>query len=137
MRIHTTKVLRTFRAPGYCEVCNLYCRKREPHHIRAKGMGGGGALNVPINLVSVGAVEKLPDGRARLSCPCHKLIHAGKINIDELLTIVARREGAEPETVREVLDWMRRTVGPTPVQLERCFLELSGPARELAERMLT
>jgi hypothetical protein len=137
MRITNPKLLRRFRAPGYCEVCGLYCKNRKPHHIRAKGMGGNGVLDVAINLVAVGGVEKRPDGRVKFSCPCHQLIHAGKIGTEELLKIVAIRENTDAQTVQEVLDWMRRTVRPTPGQLERAYLELSRSARELAEMMLT
>lgn len=136
MRIPNNKLLKLFRTPGYCELCGFFVRKREPHHLRAKGMGSGGRLDIRCNLLALGGTEKLPDGRVRFTCHCHKLFHAGKVSFMELVKIAAAREKVSPEAIVEVLDWMRRHVKPTPAQLEKALGELSAEARALAEREL-
>lgn len=90
-----------FRGPGFCEMCGRWCRKREPHHVLSRGMGGGGTMDVRLNLVAVGSTTDW-------QCPCHTMIGAGKISMQAVLDIVGRREKLPPETVRERLDELRR-----------------------------
>jgi hypothetical protein len=80
MKILNAKLLKEFRQPGYCELCHLYVKVREPHHLRAKGMGGNGAIEIRINLIALGGSYKLFDGRRRFSCQCHHDIHQRKNN---------------------------------------------------------
>ena len=61
-----------------CELCNA-AGKLEVHHIFPRGMGGGGRLDIPWNLLVV--------------CrDCHQHCQAGKIPKREQLGIAAERE---------------------------------------------
>lgn len=85
-------LLRRFRRP--CEMCGAPggC----PHHMLSRGAGGGGRLDVPLNLVS-------------LCNTCHRAVHDGKIPRLEVAGLIARREGlASGEEVLERLWELRR-----------------------------
>ncbi|KHF32048.1 hypothetical protein CM49_05716 [Paenibacillus sp. P1XP2] len=69
----------------------------EPHHIRTRGAGGD-------------------DRRENLIHLCgwhHRLFHDGNLDRNELLTIVAKREGLTPE---EVADILKLSYQPPPAQ---------------------
>jgi hypothetical protein len=136
MKIVNAALLKQFRTPGYCEICNFYVIKREPHHLRRTGMGGNGRLDVRVNLIALGGNLKLPDGRERFLCRCHRLIHDGKIPAERVLSIVALREKCNPVEIEEVLHWMRRLVKPTKSQIEAALRELSEGALAIALREL-
>jgi hypothetical protein len=136
MKITNARLLKEFRTPGYCECCNLYLQKREPHHLKRKGMGGNGVLDIRINLIALGGIVKLPQGRERFLCRCHRAIHDGAIPASSVLAIVALREGTAPAIITEVVDWMRRLVKPTGRQLAIALDELSPPARAIALKEL-
>lgn len=94
MRVTNESVLDQFRGPGICEVCGKRVRNREPHHIQARGMGGGSRLDVPINLVATCAAFSGGDD-------CHRKAHDGHIPRRVFLEIVARREGLTADQVQE------------------------------------
>lgn len=79
MTIIDETVLQSFRDARQCEVCDKV-GPVEPHHILAKGMGGGKRLDVPYNLVAC--------------CrECHTGIHVGNgPPLDYLLATAAKRE---------------------------------------------
>lgn len=82
-RIRDRKAIQAARK-NYCEYCGAYA-DIEPHHVFTVGAGGG---DVSYNLV-------------QLCTRCHIGVHAGKIEREELLAIVAKREGmTEEETYR-------------------------------------
>ena len=66
-----------------------FCKKQRgvPHHARAKGIGGGARLDHRYN-IAVACVW------------CHSKIHAGQISFDEVLAVIAKREGREPDDIR-------------------------------------
>lgn len=136
MMVRNRKLLKEFRTPGFCECCSFYMAKREPHHLRSKGMGGNGVLDIRINLISLGGIVKLPDDRERFLCRCHRLIHDAEISALCVLEIVAMREKTTPEVITEVMDWMRRLVRPTPRQVQVALEELSPPASLIAIKEL-
>lgn len=136
MQIRNQHLLREFRVAGYCEMCHLYVKIREPHHVKTKGTGGNSVLDVRCNLLSVGGSCKLPDGRRRFTCSCHHDFHAGKIPTAKLLAIVGERESVCVEVITEVLDWMHRLIKPTPSELREALEELTPPAWVLATREL-
>jgi len=103
MKIIDEELLDEFRGAGHCEVCDKLCLWREAHHIFAKGLGGGGRLDVRVNLISVGKTKPFP------CCPCHGLIHQGKIKRDTLLLIVSEREGVSVSEIEEIIFRLRRT----------------------------
>lgn len=137
VKIPRPKLLKQFQGPGYCELCGLYAAVREPHHLWRKGHGGGGTLDIRINLISLGGSCLLPSGRRRFSCFCHDRIHNGKIAPAHVLAIVAAREGTTPETITEVMDLFRRLIRPSPADLRAGLAELSPSAEQLARRELT
>lgn len=132
MKITNRKLLQEFRAPGYCEHCHLYVGKRQPHHLWRRTP----ELTIRINLIALGGILKLPDGRERFLCQCHRDIHEGRIKASAVLSIVAQREKVSAEQIVEVMDWMRRLVRPTPMQLEKALEELTPGARDLAVKAL-
>lgn len=99
MKLVDESVLDKFRGER-CELCHL--RAGEPHHIRAKGMGGGGRCDHPFNLVS-------------LCRPCHTAVHNGSISREFLSRIVAEREDVSRSAMCEYLDWLLRQSKDRPV----------------------
>lgn len=90
------RLLDEFRSRGECEFCGLTCKRRDPHHIFARGMNGGGRLDVRSNLVG-------------LCRPCHDKVHNGKINKSSLILIVSQREGLSPTVVMDGILWSQRS----------------------------
>ena len=102
-------LLDEFRTRGRCEVCGVFCAAREPHHLLARGMGGGGRMDIRENLIAVGSSLPFPE------CPCHRAIHDGHIAKDDLLQIVARREGLTAAAVQSRLFRLRRLPKGSPL----------------------
>ncbi len=94
MLIVNEPLLVPHRLPGACELCGRWCVQREPHHIFAKGFGGGSRLDIPINLLGVGAA---------FMCNCHGKIHGSHIKRDECIDAVAEREALTFAYVEETL----------------------------------
>jgi len=122
---HTALILAEFRAPGVCELCHVACLQREPHHLWTRTP----EVSIRINLIATGHFYGI-------ACQCHRLIHDGKIAKKGVLEVVAARERCIPEDITEVIEWMRRLVKPTELQLFMALSELSTSARKLAEREL-
>lgn len=82
MQIIDRAAIEKARKP-YCELCGRE-QATHVHHIFARGMGGGGRLDVAINLIS-------------LCWQCHRKVHDGRILRSHILQAVARRHrmGAE------------------------------------------
>ena len=135
MKIPNSALLDEYRQPGPCELCQRWAAVREPHHLRSKGMGGC-PIDIRINLISLGGTILLDDGHRRFSCACHRRYHDGHISAASILAVVAKREQTTPEVITEVMDWMRRLIKPTPHELARRLVELSGPAQVVATREL-
>ena len=99
MKIVDEKTLDEFRTPGPCEMCGKSCKVREPHHVSAKGMGGGNRLDIRCNLVALGSTPNF-------ECECHSRVDnaAGR---ERCIEIIAKREGCEPSEVEAVVNWFR------------------------------
>lgn len=96
MIIKDEKLLNEFRGAGRCEWCKASCRRREPHHVATRGMGGGGRLDIRINLVA-------------LCCRCHQLHHWGQFPITcELKAIVAARESRLQDDIEAEIAALRK-----------------------------
>ena len=99
-------LLDEFRGPGVCEYCGNRVALREPHHWKARGMGGGGRLDIRGNLIALCATFNGND--------CHNRAHALKIDRRDLLAIIAKREKRTPESiVEELFELLRRKKGYT------------------------
>ena len=94
-------MLDRFRGPGACELCGAEFPVRVPHHLFARGVGGGGRVDIPENLVSLG-----PEGQWK--CRCHHLIHNGSIPRRCVLAVVAIREGKTIEEIENAVYAARR-----------------------------
>lgn len=94
MKIINKPLLREFAALPWCERC-LGPGPCQAHHIFGKGMGGGRRFDIPINLIG-------------LCVECHVAFHNGRIDREELLAIVARREHTTPEAIQEEIWRLRR-----------------------------
>lgn len=98
MRIDDNKFLDRYRKPGLCELCGKPCWKREPHHVIAKGMGGGRQLDCRFNIISLGSSPAF-------QCQCHDRIdRAG--GRERCWSVIAIREQTSPEIIKEVCFWI-------------------------------
>lgn len=95
VKIIDERLLDEFRAEGCCELCRCFAGRREPHHIFAKGMGGGGRLDVRINLLG-------------LCWICHCEVHNGQISRDACMVVVSNRDGMTCEAIQEEIWRLRR-----------------------------
>jgi hypothetical protein len=95
-RIRSQATLRLVRreAEASCQYVDpasgLICEQTaegEPHHIRTRGAGGE---DIPENLIQLCGVH-------------HRAFHDGKINRNELIEIVAEREGKLPEEIAAII----------------------------------
>jgi hypothetical protein len=100
LRIVDNNMLKRFRGPGLCELCGKPCSAREPHHVIAKGMGGGRQLDIRINLVAVGSTPGF-------ECECHSRADA-KAEQARCRQIIARREKTTVEAIEEACDLILR-----------------------------
>ncbi len=94
MIIRNDYLLEKFRRRLQCECCG----KRgyvEAHHLWTRGMGGGGRLDININLIA-------------LCRFCHSEFHAGHVARGELLHIVARREHRTVDGITQEILRLRR-----------------------------
>lgn len=104
MRVVSEETLALFRGDR-CEACGRTARCHAAH-VYARGMGGGGRLDVPINLVS-------------LCPPCHDAHHHGRAPTrHDLVCLVARRYGQLPDVIEARLFLMRRA----PKDTEPCHV---------------
>lgn len=104
MIVEDPKLLALFRLPGQCDLCARWSEVREPHHVVARGFGGGTRLDIPWNLLSL--------------CPtipgyytgCHHEVHSGHITREDCRKAVIRREKLTwtPTELKEVLDHILR-----------------------------
>jgi hypothetical protein len=93
------KLLKQFRTAGRCELCACWCVAREPHHVFARGIGGGTRLDVAINLLALGH---------KFGCKCHRLAQAYTIPRHAQLCAVAVREGQSVEAIVAEIYRLRR-----------------------------
>lgn len=105
MKIVNEQLLEEFRQAGKCEWCGNRCRVREPHHIHARGMGGGNRLDVRINLVALGST-------LAFQCTCHTDHHNGERPLrEELLAVACAREKCLQRDAEKVLDFLALLTG--------------------------
>lgn len=83
MKIVDQKYLDSRKGPGPCDVCGKHCRGRVPHHVMHRGRGSANRLDIPINILWVGAV---------FECTCHDDCDRYRISRTRQLEIVAARE---------------------------------------------
>lgn len=117
-------VLDRFRKAGTC----AWCKKRGPTdaaHYRRRGMGSGGRLDVPCNLVS-------------LCRTCHDNQHNGKRPMEcDLLLLIAHREKCLQDDVLAVLNMLGRLdKRPSSFAVNLALSNLNESARKLACRTL-
>lgn len=130
MKIIDKELLRQYRTPGRCEFCKRYCRVREPHHLEATGMGGGKRLDIPCNLIALGS-------SLGFQCTCHHDLHVGHISPEDMLAVVAVREGVMQDSILAVR-WflMRLPKDATDGEIEYASSELTDEAKALLWRSL-
>jgi hypothetical protein len=95
MKIINEELLAFLRRPGSCDWCERAASVRQPHHLRCRGMGGGGRLDILINL-------------AALHPLCHQKVQGVRGYEIRLLEKVAYREGTIPQEVVQVRNHLRR-----------------------------
>ena len=95
--IEDEKLLDHFRRKERCEWCGHWTGGHcHPHHLWTRGMGGGGRLDIAINLIAVCFF-------------CHVDIHSGRILFCDLLAKVAAREDWNQQDIRREIARLRRT----------------------------
>lgn len=92
MIVKNPKLLKAFSGPGLCGYCGRFCRDREPHHVQTRGMGGGGRIDLEINLISLGCA---------FCCGCHRNHHNGQFPLTiDLEALIAIREDMPVDEIR-------------------------------------
>lgn len=95
MKIIDEALLQEFRDKQRCEWCGRVGIV-QPHHLWARGMGGGGRLDVRINLIA-------------LCANCHSRHHQGGRPLKcDLLADVAAREGMMQDDIEREIYRLRR-----------------------------
>jgi hypothetical protein len=89
------KLLARYRLGGPCWYCGRWQERLEPHHLWTRGMGGGGRLDIPENLIP-------------LCSSCHREAQAYRIPRCDLVAIVAARLGLRQDEVEERIRELRR-----------------------------
>lgn len=79
MIVRSEKTLEEFRTEGPCELCGLWCPRREPHHVGSRGHAGGSRLDIREALVG-------------LCHPCHALKGDDPRFLSTFLNLIAVRE---------------------------------------------
>lgn len=97
MRIYDDDLLAEFRSVRECEWCHRPTPGGcEPHHLWAKGMGGGGQLDIRVNLCS-------------LCILCHRAQHDGNRPMHcDILAVVAAREKCYQSDIEKAIYELRR-----------------------------
>lgn len=127
MKIINPDLLREMREPGHCGWCGRYCRLREGHHLQARGFGGGCRLDVRCLMISLGS-------SLMFSCNCHRKMTDRKIDPEDVLWKVAKREGVSPESIVAVRDLILRldkSASRARVEYEMERSEFTAEARAL------
>lgn len=112
MKIVNVALLKRFRTAGHCELCGVWCKVREPHHAFTRGAG---QLDVPFNLIAVGSTRKS-------ECRCHARVDgrdSPAIPFDEVLAVIAKREGVTPEWIESEVWRLRRLPQPRDGEAEK------------------
>ncbi len=96
MIVIDAKLLQAFRMKERCEYCRKSVFRCEPHHVRTRGHGGGGRLDIAINLVAL--------------CPlCHRSHHDGNEPLTcDLKAIVAARESRLQDDIEAEIAALRK-----------------------------
>lgn len=107
MRIECEKTLERFRRARRCEACGKASRHGlDPHHaLYKRGLGGGSRLDIPLNLVSL------------CRWPCHHHAEQGIITRQQMLAVIAKREGVSEIFVDSFLKRVRRTPKTTKAEI--------------------
>lgn len=97
MKVINEELLSQFRNAPKCSWCGAANRGDiHPHHLLARGMGGGGRLDVRENLIA-------------LCAKCHHEVHVGHIQRCDLEAVIAAREGflQSGELLKTLFAYMR------------------------------
>jgi hypothetical protein len=127
MKICNPSLLKSMRTPGPCELCGVYCTKREIHHLLSKTP----RVEIRCSLISVGCSTS---ATAWFKCQCHYAIHSGRIPREDVLWAVAKREGVLRGDIEDLFRFIRRLVKPTPSELEESLRSLKPAVETLARK---
>ena len=125
MTIVDLDLLATFRAATQCG----WCRKPtpsgcDPAHLWARGLGGAHRIDASFNLIAL----------CRL---CHTEAHAGNIAREDLLLMVAHRDGVNQCDIVAAVHFLQRIPKHwNRERIEAGMEELDGGARVLVRRVL-
>ncbi len=96
MKVIDEAVLDKFRTAHYCEYCQRWCERTDPHHWKPKGMGSGSRLDIPRNLIA-------------LCRECHNKAEDGNIPRHVILALIAVREQVWPDAIEAEIYLLLRT----------------------------
>ena len=117
MILEDEPLLENFRNKKKCECCGRKCKSTDAAHIIPRGLGGGGRVDIPGNLVSL-----------RRWCHSHQGL-AGGPSLDDLKRIVEKRDGVQWSEVEEAVHAIQRLPkNPSGRSVETCieFMEESS-----------
>ena len=119
MIIIDQKLLDSFKEPGACSYCGAWLEQLDPHHILCRGMGGGGRIDLSINIVAL------------CRTPCHSMAQANNISRPYLFELVAKREKIKDAVkMADLVTLIRNSPkgAYTGGQIEEMIQELRGGA---------
>ena len=129
MKIINESLLKEYRRAGECELCGKSCKKREPHHIVARGMGGGRRMDIRCNLMAVGSTR---GGE----CHCHSLIETPNRYL-LCLEKAAARDGCTADQLQSVHTFiLRLDKDSSKVRIVEELCKLPEVPRRIAEKEL-
>ena len=120
MILEDEPLLETYRGKGKCECCGRECKERDPAHIIPRGLGGGGRVDIPGNLVSL-----------RRWCHAAQGTANGP-SLDYLRMLASTREGVSWESIQEAVHAIQRLPkDPTDARIEVTAEVLKGESRKI------
>ncbi len=94
MKVINNRLLKLFREKERCERCGRLTTV-QPHHVFGRGYESCRRLDVAVNLISLCGI-------------CHDRFHMGRIERQNLLEIVAKRERTTVQAIEEEIWKLRR-----------------------------
>ena len=131
MKIVDEKMLDLFRGEGRCELCGKTCKVREPHHVLARGMGGGRRLDIRLNLIALGSTRNY-------ECQCHSNVDSER-GLCRSLAAIAKRENVPVNDISDVWFFILRLdkdATPEQITAKLCVWDVDPSTREMARKAL-
>lgn len=134
MRIVNDKLITSMRTPGKCRWCHKFVEMRCAHHLFARGHGGGRQIDIPANLIALGADPVR-------CCSCHASHHnQGDPSFEDLLDFSAADHDCLQSDIEDLVRLIQRMPKIGEMTREKfvkaCERDIGFSARKLALEQL-